>query len=76
MTQIIKCLATLDFLRKQIINAKITETEVPIITGLDSSAAFNKAEYRIPNISDLIKYTNYEPKYQTLWLHILPHIIK
>ena len=76
MTQIIKYLTILDFLRKQIINAKITETEVPIITGLDSSAAFNKAQYRIPNVSNLIKYTNYEPKYQTLWLHILPHIIK
>ena len=60
MTQIIKYLTILDFLRKQIINAKITGTEVPIITGLDSSAAFNKAEDRIPNASDLIKNTNYE----------------
>ena len=53
-----------DQLKKTDYNAKITETEgkIPIITGLATTTALNVVEYKIHNVSDLVKKSDYDAK--------------
>ena len=45
-------------------NAKITkiENKIPIISGLATNSALSTNETKIPNISSLVKKTNYDTK--------------
>ena len=54
----------LDLLKKADCNAKNTDTggKVPSITGSATTAAVNAVEKKIPQVSDLVKKTDYDKK--------------
>ena len=77
MTHIRKYLVLANLLKETDHNAKITEIECKIgsVSGLATTAAVNAFENNITNSNDLVKKTNYDEKFDTLRLSILPHVI-
>ena len=57
----------MDLLKKTDYNAKITEIEgkIPSINGLAITAVLTAVENKIPNVSDLVKKTDYDAKIYT-----------
>ena len=47
----------------------------PSITGLATTIALNAVKTNIPNVSDLVKKTNYDAKISALRVNISPHLI-
>ena len=64
--------------KKQDYDAKINELtgEIPGFIALATTVTvLNAVKNEIPNVSDLVKKTDLEKKYQILSLNMLPHLI-
>ena len=55
-------------LKKQDFNIKVTEIEgkIPSISGLDTSSALTAVENKIPDVSSLVKKTDYNTKIRAI----------
>ena len=44
--------------------------QIPIVTGLATTAALNAVKNETPNFSDLVKKTDYDAKASDIWLNL------
>ena len=71
----IKYLIFTNLVTKAILNTKINEVknEIPSISGLATTSALTAVENKIPNVSNLVKKTDYDIKVNEIEKKIIDH---
>ena len=59
--------------KKTDFNAKVTEGKIPSISGLATNSALTAVENKIPDVSSLVKKTDYNTKMSDIGKKIIDH---